>query len=515
MSRRLKPTLVDYVVIAINPVLIMGLVGSLVYFLLEILYGGAYPDRLQFCLTMFIFAIVLISRISMEDGFERAAPFGIAIAVLVGIALNRFVAYPSAAAASFGWIINWSLMALTWWCAHKLTWDCTTLEEGEDPAGRGLLETAGIEKIKDEPAQDPTAPVAAPPANLPPATELSQRRWQQFLDRQAPAPHARRVDRLLFARLAADFRPGSTLHSRREHRQPPLRLFAAVRLCRLRTLAAADHEFPFAASLPPPAATGDAGRDGGQLADDRRGDGRRSARLLGTPPAPFPGIRDFGIAQHRRLARARRIARQRGERRRSRSAGRQRFGRRPFAEPILGPAVRSARLIRRRRHAAHVGRARWSAAEQVGSALRRKRSPRFGRKIGLEVRGKINRIFQRSSVRRKTVGRVVRQIGHQGESAARHEGPIPEYATTEYPVAKYPVAKYAAGRRSRHQGRTPGCRQTAVRARAAHDSSQSTGRLIAAAITAPGPAPHAVAAKPRVRSSTLWRACSKWFSTQC
>ena len=111
MSRRLKPTLVDYVVIAINPILIMGLVGSLVYFLLEILYGGAYPDRLRFCLTMFIFAIVLISRIAMEDGFERAAPFGVAIAVLVGIALNRFVVYHSAAAASFGWIINWSLMA--------------------------------------------------------------------------------------------------------------------------------------------------------------------------------------------------------------------------------------------------------------------------------------------------------------------------------------------------------------------------------------------------------------------
>ncbi len=88
MSRRLHPTLVDYVVIAINPVLIMGLVGSLLYFLIEIFYGGAYPDRLQFCLTMFVFAIVLISRISMEEGLERAAPFGIALAVLVGISLT-------------------------------------------------------------------------------------------------------------------------------------------------------------------------------------------------------------------------------------------------------------------------------------------------------------------------------------------------------------------------------------------------------------------------------------------
>src|SRR5271168_1514644 len=135
MSRRLKPTLADYVVIAINPVLIMGLVGSLIYFLLELLYGGRYPDRLQFCLTMFVFAIVLISRISMEDGFERAAPFGIALAVVVGIALNRFVDYHGAAAESYAWAINWSLMALTWWCAHKLTWDCTTIDESEEASG--------------------------------------------------------------------------------------------------------------------------------------------------------------------------------------------------------------------------------------------------------------------------------------------------------------------------------------------------------------------------------------------
>ncbi|HEY1784551.1 MAG TPA: hypothetical protein VGG30_03350, partial [Pirellulales bacterium] len=116
MIRRLKPTLADYVVIAINPVLIMGLVGSLIYFLLELLYGGSYPDRLQFCLTMFVFAIVLISRISMEDGFERAAPFGVALAIVVGLALNRYVDYHGAAVARWGWAINWSLMALTWWC---------------------------------------------------------------------------------------------------------------------------------------------------------------------------------------------------------------------------------------------------------------------------------------------------------------------------------------------------------------------------------------------------------------
>ena len=76
MSRRLFPTLADYVIVAINPALVMTLVGSLVYFLLEMLYQGNYPERLHFSLTMFVFAIVLVSRIAMEEGFEHAAPSG-------------------------------------------------------------------------------------------------------------------------------------------------------------------------------------------------------------------------------------------------------------------------------------------------------------------------------------------------------------------------------------------------------------------------------------------------------
>src|SRR5436305_7789253 len=93
MPRRLQPTLIDYLVIAINPALIMVLIGSLVYFLLEMFYQGQYPARLHYCLTLFIFGTVLISRISMEEGWERAMPFGAALALVVALALNRFVKY--------------------------------------------------------------------------------------------------------------------------------------------------------------------------------------------------------------------------------------------------------------------------------------------------------------------------------------------------------------------------------------------------------------------------------------
>ena len=71
MPRRIQPTLMDYVVIAINPALIIVLINSLVYFLLEMFYQGQYPERLHFCLSLFIFGAVLIARISMEEGREH------------------------------------------------------------------------------------------------------------------------------------------------------------------------------------------------------------------------------------------------------------------------------------------------------------------------------------------------------------------------------------------------------------------------------------------------------------
>jgi hypothetical protein len=146
VSRRVQPSLFDYMVVAINPALIMVLIGSLIYFLLELAYQGHYPARLHYCLTLFIFAAVLVARISMEEGWEHAAPFGVALAVVVALALNRFVDYRGSEIAAVGWIINYSMMGITWWCAQRLTWDCTLVDDSQDASGEGLLQTVGLDR---------------------------------------------------------------------------------------------------------------------------------------------------------------------------------------------------------------------------------------------------------------------------------------------------------------------------------------------------------------------------------
>src|SRR5689334_20190157 len=98
--RRLQATLADYVIVAINPALIMVLIGSLIYFLLDMFYQGQYPERLHYCLTLYIFGAVLVSRISMEEGWDHAAPLGAMLALVMVLALHRFVSYTGTSLAA-------------------------------------------------------------------------------------------------------------------------------------------------------------------------------------------------------------------------------------------------------------------------------------------------------------------------------------------------------------------------------------------------------------------------------
>jgi hypothetical protein len=162
MATRYNKTLADYLVIAISPALIMTLVGSLVFFLLEVFYQGNFTARLYYFLTLFIFAAVLISRIAIEEGQERATLFGLPLAAAILTAISRFVQFHGSL-ESLSFVINSGLIALIWWCAHKLTWDCTMIDESEPSSGEGLLDAAGLGRgaksaaagdVQTDPARD-------------------------------------------------------------------------------------------------------------------------------------------------------------------------------------------------------------------------------------------------------------------------------------------------------------------------------------------------------------------------
>ncbi|MDA1053263.1 MAG: DUF4129 domain-containing protein [Planctomycetota bacterium] len=145
-----RPTLADYVIIAISPALIMALIGSLVFFLIELFYQGQYQARLQYVFALFVFAAVLIGRISIEEGRERALVFSVVVAVAVLLVMAKFIKFDGIF-QRLSWVINTGLVVLILWCANKLTWDCTVIDEQQDASGEGLLQTVGMD---DDPSHE-------------------------------------------------------------------------------------------------------------------------------------------------------------------------------------------------------------------------------------------------------------------------------------------------------------------------------------------------------------------------
>ena len=194
MAQRLPKTLVDYLVIAISPALIMTLIGSLVFFLLEVFCEGPFEARLKYVFTLYVFAAVLVARIAIEEGREHARLFAVPLAAAAMVVLLRFV--ESAGPLSL------ILVLVILWCADKLTWDCTVIDERQRDTGKGLLQVAGL----DRPKESRTAADAEEPAEeeLEGITSRGQPPlpwWKRLLERQR-RPHAPGVSVVYFS-LAA------------------------------------------------------------------------------------------------------------------------------------------------------------------------------------------------------------------------------------------------------------------------------------------------------------------------
>jgi hypothetical protein len=143
MPRRAPETAADYLAVAVCPVLIMLLVGSLMWFLVKVFLNGEFT--VLWVMSFFVLGIVGVARMAMEEGYSRASLFGAALAGALGLVLP-----PQ----------SWPILALVWWAAFKLTWDCTLIDDTQDASGEGLLQHMGL---------DSSAP---PSGNAPPGTTL-------------------------------------------------------------------------------------------------------------------------------------------------------------------------------------------------------------------------------------------------------------------------------------------------------------------------------------------------------
>ncbi|HZN33225.1 MAG TPA: DUF4129 domain-containing protein, partial [Pirellulaceae bacterium] len=176
MSRRPPETLADYLAIAVCPFLIFLLVASLMFFLVEVFYEGEFKLRLQFIMAMFCMAIVCIARIAMEEGSSYATLYALPLGGAVAFAVSRL--------APGGLLISWPLMGIVWWAAHKLTWDCTLVDDSQEASGQGLLQEMGLDPLAAGVPRGPAGTTVRP--QLLEATtgnsEPEKSWWEKLLD---------------------------------------------------------------------------------------------------------------------------------------------------------------------------------------------------------------------------------------------------------------------------------------------------------------------------------------------
>lgn len=139
---KLKPTSFDYLVMALNPALVFALVGSLVFFLIEVFYEGEFQTRLCFIMGCFTLGTVGITRIAIELDASRASLYGMALSGAMLFVAPRF--------AEINILLLIVLLAVIWYSAHRLTWDCTLIDEDQDASGEGLLQRIGLDEAPTE-----------------------------------------------------------------------------------------------------------------------------------------------------------------------------------------------------------------------------------------------------------------------------------------------------------------------------------------------------------------------------
>jgi chromate transport protein ChrA len=132
---RSRGTLVDYLIVAIEPALIMVMVGSLMFFLLDAWCDSEVLDRFRYILFWFVFGIVLITRIGMQVGGDQAKAYGLALGGAVALVATVLGGFQPVLLITMG---------VVWWATHKLTYDCTLVDEDQD-AGVGLLQDSGLD----------------------------------------------------------------------------------------------------------------------------------------------------------------------------------------------------------------------------------------------------------------------------------------------------------------------------------------------------------------------------------
>ena len=164
LEKKARPESLDFFLAAIAPVFIIGMIGSLVFFVITVCYQGSYTERLMWILGLYTVAAVLIARIAIEQNRQLAFVYMFALAAATLFVTPQFFVV-SGLMASFSFPILVFLLVMVAVLADRITFDCTSMNEQMQSTGIGLLQSLGLAKIerkRSEPQSKAANPVEEP-----------------------------------------------------------------------------------------------------------------------------------------------------------------------------------------------------------------------------------------------------------------------------------------------------------------------------------------------------------------
>lgn len=146
--KRLRPESFDYLLAALAPIFVIGMIGSLVYFLVCVLYRGSFPVRLMWILGLYTVASVLIARIAIVQSRTYSLGYMFALGAATMVATPAYLSGQDGSLMG-GILVVLPLLILIAVLADRITFDCTSMNEDVESNGVGLLQSLGLAKAEE------------------------------------------------------------------------------------------------------------------------------------------------------------------------------------------------------------------------------------------------------------------------------------------------------------------------------------------------------------------------------
>ena len=154
-EKKARPESLDFFLAAIAPIFIIGMIGSLVYFIIMVCYEGAFIVRLMWILGLYTVAAVLIARIAIEQSRQLAFAYMFALGGATLFVAPQFLTV-TGPLAFLSFPILLGLLVLVAVLADRITFDCTSMNEQVQSTGVGLLQSLGLVQSERKQAEPKT-----------------------------------------------------------------------------------------------------------------------------------------------------------------------------------------------------------------------------------------------------------------------------------------------------------------------------------------------------------------------